>query len=65
VDDLPGGCLFELVYLPYRACKWFAENSRFGSSRADRENMEWWKRFAILGTVLIIAGIIAYKYFWE
>ncbi|MBK1883517.1 hypothetical protein JIN85_13905 [Luteolibacter pohnpeiensis] len=49
--------LLKLLWLPFAVTKKMVESSRLGSSELDRQALEWWKRVAIAGTVIILAVV--------
>jgi hypothetical protein len=53
--DEPLGCLFQLLWLPFRTWAAISERSLVGASEMDREAGRFWKNFAIIGTILLLA----------
>lgn len=50
--------LFRLLFWPYRAWKESLESSRVGVSESDRETLRFWKRFAMITSILVVLGIV-------
>ena len=63
MSDEPLGCLLQLLWLPYQLWKAMSEESRVGTSEMDREVGRFWTKFALVGTVVIGLGVIAWVWF--
>ena len=55
--------LFWLLWLPYRLWEWTTDRSYLGRSPMDRETILFWRKFAIVGTVVVLM-IAAAVYLW-
>lgn len=60
MSDEPLGCLLQIVWLPYQLWKAMTEESRVGTSRMDREVGWFWHKFAVIATVVVIGGAVAW-----
>jgi hypothetical protein len=58
--DEPLGCLLQLVWLPYRLWQAMSGESRLGMSEMDRQAGRFWKRFALIATIVVISAVIAW-----
>ena len=63
MSDEPLGCLLQLLWLPYQLWKAMSGESRVGTSEMDREVGRFWTKFAIVGTVVVVLGVIAWVWF--
>lgn len=64
MDGEPLGCLLRLVWLPYELWKAMSGESRLGTSEMDREAGRFWKGFAVAATLVVIAGAVAWVWFF-
>ncbi len=65
MTDEPLGCLLQLVWLPYHLWKAMCGESRVGTSEMDREVGRFWKRFAVVATLLVLIGVITWIWLME
>ena len=63
MSDEPLGCLLQLLWLPYQLWKAMSGESRVGTSEMDREVGRFWTKFALVGTVVVVLGVIAWVWF--
>lgn len=61
----PLGCLLQLVWLPYQLWKAMTGESRVGTSPLDREVGRFWKAFAVIATLGVLGGLVAWVWFKE
>ena len=63
MSDEPLGCLLRLVWLPYQLWKAMSGESRLGTSEMDRQAGRFWKKFAVIATIVVISAVIAWIVF--
>ena len=63
MGDEPLGCLLQLLWLPYEIWKAMSEQSRLGTSEMDRESGRLLRKFALVGTIVILLGVVAWIWF--
>ncbi len=56
----PLGCLLRLIWLPYQIWQAMSGDSLMGTSELDRHAGRLWKSFAVIGTILLLAGVVAW-----
>jgi len=56
--DGPLGCLFGVFWLPFRLGQAFQGESRMGMSELDRWAGRFWRRFAVIATVVLVGAVM-------
>ena len=56
----PLGCFLELIWLPYRLWQAMTGESLVGTSAIDRQAGRFWKAFAVIATIVFLAGVVAW-----
>ncbi len=62
MNEEPFGCLLRLLWLPYHIGKAIAEQSIVGTSEMDRAAGRFWRNVAIIGTLLLLLGLVVWIY---
>lgn len=60
MSDEPLGCLLRLIWLPYQLWKAMSGESRVGTSEMDRQAGRFWKSFAVITTLAVVLGVVAW-----
>lgn len=63
MSDEPLGCLLRLIWLPYQLWKAMSGESRVGTSEMDRQAGRFWRRFAMIATLAVVLGMVAWMAF--
>jgi hypothetical protein len=63
MSDEPLGCLLRLIWLPYQLWKAMSGESRVGLSEMDRQAGRFWKSFAVITTLAVVLGMVAWMAF--
>lgn len=58
--EVPLGCLLRLVWLPYQIWQAMSGESRLGISELDLQAGRLWKSFAVIGSMLVLVGLVAW-----
>ncbi|MGL4399908.1 MAG: hypothetical protein ACRCXD_08565 [Luteolibacter sp.] len=56
------GCLLQLIWLPYRIWQAMSGESRLGTSEMDQQVGRFWKMLAVIVTIMVILGVVAWIY---
>jgi hypothetical protein len=63
MSDEPLGCLLRLIWLPYQLWKAMSGESLVGTSEMDRQAGRFWKSFAVITTLAVVLGMVAWMAF--
>lgn len=63
MGDEPLGCLLRLIWLPYQFWQAMSAESRIGTSEMDRQVGRFWRIFAMIATIVVLSGGVAWVWF--